>query len=139
MYSELFPILLTRDVGRALAFYRDRLGASVTFEFPGPGGEPAYVGLELGSSQLGIGLGAEMPDAPLPRSISLWVYAESCDEAVAGLRAAGTPILSEPADQPWGERIARVLDPDGNEVVIGQRAAGSPEAGGEHGTRVETA
>jgi uncharacterized glyoxalase superfamily protein PhnB len=32
----------------------------------------------------------------------------------------------EPADQPWGERVARVLDPDGNEVIIGQRAvAGS--------------
>ena len=30
-------------------------------------------------------------------------------------------LVKEPADQPWGERIARVLDPDGNVVVLGQR------------------
>jgi lactoylglutathione lyase len=32
-------------------------------------------------------------------------------------------ILAAPADQPWGERIARVLDPDGNVVIVGQAAA----------------
>jgi len=32
-------------------------------------------------------------------------------------------VLSEPEDQPWGERVARVTDPDGNVMVIGQRAA----------------
>jgi lactoylglutathione lyase len=31
-------------------------------------------------------------------------------------------VTEEPADQPWGERIARVLDPDGNEVIVGQKA-----------------
>jgi lactoylglutathione lyase len=30
-------------------------------------------------------------------------------------------VLEEPADQPWGERIARVPDPDGNMVIIGAR------------------
>jgi lactoylglutathione lyase len=32
-------------------------------------------------------------------------------------------IAEEPADQPWGERVARVLDPDGNLVLIGQPLA----------------
>ena len=122
MYSDLFPILLTSDVARALAFYRDQLGAVVSFEYPGPDGAPVYVGLELGSAHLGIGHQGELTDCPLPRPISLWVYAEDCDEAVSKLRAAGTPIIADPADQPWGERTARVLDPDGNEVIIGQRA-----------------
>jgi len=43
--------------------------------------------------------------------------------AVERLRAAGVAVTEEPTDQPWGERIARVLDPDGNEVIIGQKAA----------------
>jgi predicted enzyme related to lactoylglutathione lyase len=34
----------------------------------------------------------------------------------------GTTITEEPADQPWVERVARVRDPDGNEVIVGQRA-----------------
>jgi lactoylglutathione lyase len=31
-------------------------------------------------------------------------------------------VTEEPAEQPWGERVARVLDPDGNEVIVGQKA-----------------
>jgi lactoylglutathione lyase len=31
------------------------------------------------------------------------------------------PIDDEPTDQPWGERMARVRDPDGNEVIVGSR------------------
>jgi lactoylglutathione lyase len=33
-------------------------------------------------------------------------------------------IVEDPVDQPWGERVARVLDPDGSVVHIGQRSAG---------------
>jgi uncharacterized glyoxalase superfamily protein PhnB len=53
------------------------------------------------------------------------VYADDCDAAVDRLRAAGVVITKEPADQPWGERTARVEDPDGNEVVIGARPQAS--------------
>lgn len=55
MFTTSFPIITTTDLPSALAFYRDLLGATVSYEFPGPDGEPAYVGLELGTSHLGIG------------------------------------------------------------------------------------
>jgi lactoylglutathione lyase len=32
-------------------------------------------------------------------------------------------ITEEPVDQPWGERVARALDPDGNEIIIGAKAS----------------
>jgi lactoylglutathione lyase len=118
MFQEVFPILSTGDLPRALGFYRDLLGFQVSYQFP-PEGEPGYVGLEIGSAHLGIGLDAQ---APAGRGrVALWVYAHDCDAAVARLRAAGVEIVEEPADQPWGERIARVRDPDGNEVIIGSR------------------
>lgn len=123
MFRTIFPILVTADIRAALGFYRDLLGANVTYEFPGPDGEPGYVGLELGNSQLGIGRDPEAPAEPSER-FSLWVYAESCDAAIERLRAAGVAIVEEPTDQPWGERVARVLDPDGNLVIVGQAAAG---------------
>ena len=124
MISELFPILSTPDLERALGFYRDLLGGSVSYSFPGEDGAPAYVGVDLGSSHLGIGFEAGVVDAARPRPVSLWVYADDCDAVVARVRSAGGIVTEEPADQPWGERVARVLDPDGNEVIIGQRAAG---------------
>jgi lactoylglutathione lyase len=123
MFTSAFPILSTPDIKRALGFYRDLLDGKVSYQFPAEG-EPGYVGLDLGSSHLGIGLD---PDAATGRGgqrFSLWVYADDCDAAVSRLRSAGVEVVEEPADQPWGERIARVLDPDGNEVIIGARAAG---------------
>ena len=122
MFTQLFPILATRDMARALAFYRDLLEGTVTYEFPGPDGAPTYASLEIGGSTIGIGLDAGVTDVPRPRPISIWVYATDCDAAVDRFRAAGVTITEEPADQPWGERVARVLDPDGNEVVIGSTA-----------------
>jgi lactoylglutathione lyase len=125
MINELFPILSTPDIPHALAFYRDLLGGVVGYEFPGPDGEPAYVGLDMGTSHLGIGLATDGAADDRARAISLWVYTDDCDATVDRLRAAGTTVTEDPTDQPWGERVARVLDPDGNEVIIGQRAAGN--------------
>jgi uncharacterized glyoxalase superfamily protein PhnB len=121
MVTELFPIITTTDMGRSLAFWRDLLGGRVVYEFPGPDGAPVYVSLELGASSLGIGLGVDGVARPVG-AIALWVYTDDCDALVERLRDAGVSIAQEPRDEPWGERVAKVLDPDTNEVFIGQRA-----------------
>jgi lactoylglutathione lyase len=121
VFTDAFPIISTPDIGRALGFYGELLGGEVEYRFP-PDGEPGYVGLNVGSAHLGI---AQAPDAKPGaggQRFSLWVYADSCDEAVERLRAGGATVTEEPADQPWGERVARVLDFDGNEVIVGQKA-----------------
>jgi uncharacterized glyoxalase superfamily protein PhnB len=121
VFSALFPIIATTDMSRALGFYRDLLGASVEYEFTGPDGTVAYVGLRIASAHLGIGLDPALVPAPRPRAMSLWLYTDDCDVAVEHLRRAGVAVVEEPSDRPWGERVARVLDPDGNEIVIGAR------------------
>lgn len=113
MFTEAFPILTVSDLPAALTFYTGLLGFQETYRFPDEG-DPAFVTVKLGRSELGLGAGAAEP-AP---AFSLCVYADDCDAAVATLRAAGTPVLEEPNDQPWGERMARVTDPAGNEIVI---------------------
>ena len=124
MARELFPILATPDLERALGFYRDLLGGTVTYQFPGPDGKPGYVGLDIGTSHLGIGFDRGVADVP-GRRMSLWVYVDDCDATINRLRGAGVDVVAEPADQPWGERVARVRDPDGNEVIVGARTASS--------------
>jgi lactoylglutathione lyase len=123
MFTSMFPIITTRDLAAALGFYRDLLDAQVSYEFTGPDGQPGYVGLELGSSHFDIARDLDEAGSPSER-FSLWVYADDCDVAVERLRGGGVTIVDEPIDQPWGERVARVLDPDGNLVLIGQRTAG---------------
>jgi lactoylglutathione lyase len=120
VFSGAFPIITTPDMQRALGFYRDLLDAEVEFQFPLEG-DPVYVGLNLGDAHLGIGLAPETVTGADGQRFALWVYADSCDAAVERLRVAHVTGTEEPADQPWGERLARVFDPDDNEVIIGQR------------------
>jgi lactoylglutathione lyase len=122
MFQEMFPILTTGGMGRALGFYRDLLGFQVSYQFP-PDGEPGYVALDLGRSHLGIGASTdEAGPAADDGRFTLWVYADDCDAAVEHLRGHGVRVLAEPADQPWGERMAEVADPDGNKVIVASRA-----------------
>jgi lactoylglutathione lyase len=115
----MFPILTTQDLPRALGFYEHLLGGQVRYRFPDEG-EPVYVSLVIGTTHLGIGV----EDRPTVNDrVTLWVYADDCDGAVAHLREAGVEVVQEPADQPWGERMAIVHDPDGNRVIVASRAA----------------
>jgi lactoylglutathione lyase len=122
VFTEAFPIIATADLERALGFYRDLLDGRVEYRFP-PDGQPVYVALNVGSSHLGIAEDAEAQPGAGGQRLALWVYAEDCDAAVERLRAGAATVTEEPADQPWGERVARVLDPDGNEVIVGQRSS----------------
>ena len=114
MFTEAFPMITVSDLPETVSFYRDLLGFRPTYQFP-PEGAPVFVTLRLGTSELGLGSG----DADGPAAgYALCVYADDCDQAVAKLRTAGTPVVEEPSDTPWGERMARVTDPAGNQVVI---------------------
>jgi lactoylglutathione lyase len=118
----MFPMLSAVDVAASIAFYRDVLGGREEYRFPDD--DPVFVTLRLGESEIGIG---GLTDAPLhgqaqrPASghrIELCVYVDDVDDTVAAARAAQAPVLLEPTDQPWGERVAYVADPDGNLVML---------------------
>ncbi|MEU4401009.1 VOC family protein [Micromonospora orduensis] len=117
MFTEAFPIVTTPDLARLIAFYRDVVGFELTYRFPDDG-DPEFVALRLGNSELGL---AADPGADEPVRSHRWelcVYADDCDAAVGALRAGGATVTEEPVDQPWGERSARVTDPDGNRMLV---------------------
>jgi uncharacterized glyoxalase superfamily protein PhnB len=45
------------------------------------------------------------------------------DELFPILSTPDPAVVQEPAGQPWGERMAVVVDPDGNRVMVASRAA----------------
>ncbi len=122
--DDAFPILSSPDLRRALAFYRELLGAEEEYRFLDEG-EPAFVGLRIGGSHLGLAQDDDAMAGAGGQRFALWVYVDECDTTVEKLRAGGAAVTEEPADQPWGERVARVLDLDGNEIIVGQRAPGA--------------
>jgi len=108
-YTEAFPVITVSDLPAAVAFYQG-IGFTEQYRFPEEG-EPVFVTLQLGTSQLAIAAG-EGAD------FDLCLYADDCDAAVAQLRAAGAEVLEEPSDQPWGERMARLRDVSGHRILL---------------------
>jgi lactoylglutathione lyase len=115
---DAFTIFYTADLLRAVAFYTERLGFEERYRFP-EDERPFFVVVGLGAFSLGLAETEEMD--PAGRA-ALWLYSDHVDAEIEALRAAGVEVAREPEDKEWGERMAAVLDPDGNEIFIGQRA-----------------
>jgi lactoylglutathione lyase len=119
---RLFPMLSVADLAASIAFYRDLLGGAEVYRFPED--EPVFVTLRLGESEIGIGAVSDAPLHGRPQRpatghrVELCVYVDDVDEVLAAARAARVEVVLEPADQPWGERVAYVADPDGNLVML---------------------
>ena len=130
-YREAFPIVYAEDVERSIRFYRDLFGFEVVYRWP-PEGEPDFAFLRL--EPLGIGLvsrsapeellGREAVTGSPPR-FELCIYADDVDRAAEELVAGGARLLAPPADQPWGERLCYVEDPDGNPIQVTMRIGGA--------------
>jgi predicted enzyme related to lactoylglutathione lyase len=55
--------------------------------------------------------------------MAVFIQVDDLDKTFESLRAAGTEILQEPVDQPYGVRDAGVRDPSGNHLRLSQPLA----------------
>lgn len=122
MALRAFPVLYAKDVETVAAFYVG-LGFEEHFRLPGPDGAAGFIGLRRDNAELAV-TSEESPRAlagvepgPGPRH-ELFVYLDDVDQTVAKLRDEGASVLREPADMPWGERVALLADPEGNVVSL---------------------
>ena len=109
-----FPIFSVADLESVRRFY-ERLGFEQTYQFP-PDGVPGFVTMQRSEASIGLAR-TEPTDGPPP--VSYWVYVDDVDASLAEVRALGAEVVEEPVDQPWGERVAEVLDPAGTRVHLG--------------------
>ena len=126
-FREAFPIVYAEDPARSVRFYTELLGFEVVYRWP-PEGELEFAFLRL--EPLGIGIAARSaPEeligrAPVPGSpprFELCIYADDVDRAAEDLVRGGVELLLPPTDQPWGERLFYVQDPDGNPIQVTAR------------------
>jgi lactoylglutathione lyase len=124
--GRAFPVIFAASVTRAASFY-EAVGFERHFQLP-EDGDPGYVGLRRGQYEVAI-VAAEWPEQyGLTRGegvrFEMFVYVDDVDRTVETLRAEGLIVLREPARMPWGERVAYVLDPDGNPVALAMPPVG---------------
>lgn len=119
--SAVMPYLTVRNAAASLAFYEQAFGFKRGETVSAPEGSLIRVvmhhagaeafrfspeGISSGSMQAPVTSGVENP-------IVLYVPCRKVDALAARAHAAGATIVSGPEDMFWGERIARIADPDG--------------------------
>jgi predicted enzyme related to lactoylglutathione lyase len=106
-------IIATTRMGTLAEFYAAGLGTEAFEEFG-----PNHAGLKIGDVYFGFD---EVEDAPPPGPVSVWFSVDDLDATFARFVDLGAGVRQEPTEKPWGDRIASVVDPDGNLVGLAQR------------------
>jgi PhnB protein len=124
--SELYPFLAVRDVDTAIAFYAEAFGATVRQRVEAPNGRIVVV-LELEGMPFGVAteapeLGTPSPESAGATTVRVSLHVDDPDAAAAQAIAAGATEMFPVADQPYGLRQGRVVDPFGHHWLIADGA-----------------
>ena len=118
-FHTLTPHLVCRDAAAAIAYYIKAFGAIEQGRLPGPDGKLMHAMIRIGDSPLM--LVDEMPEwgALGPQSlkgspVTIHLYVEDVDAAVARAVDAGARITMPVADMFWGDRYGKLEDPFGH-------------------------
>ena len=122
-FHTLTPHLVCRDAAAAIAYYVKAFGAIEQGRLPGPDGRLMHAMIRIGDSPLM--LVDEMPEwgALGPQSlkgspVTIHLYVEDVDAAVARAVDAGARITMPVADMFWGDRYGQIEDPFGHHWSI---------------------
>lgn len=124
---ELSYFLVVSDYARALAFYRDVLGATVVRELPGTLGFLNFRGSQILLSAPG-GLTKDQPPDMNSAIGELTMRVPDCSAAYEVLRSRGAEFITPPVE--WGDEIRAFFhDPDGHLLEISQNCQQKSKAG----------
>lgn len=119
-----FPVTYASDVDAVASFW-ELLGFRRHVQLP-PEGVPGYVGLtrdqagELAVTDQRWALDRYGLSPGTGPRFEMYVYVDDLDEMIERLTEANVTLLRRAEDMPWGERIATVVDPEGNPVALCQ-------------------
>ncbi|MEV4345423.1 VOC family protein [Actinoplanes sp. NPDC049596] len=114
--TSIQPVISTPGLHRLRAFYEKVLGATQTLRVPEDGPE-FYVELRIGATTLGL---VQEEDTPIGAPVRIVLSADvaDVDALLPTVEPAGGTVPGPANDMPWGQRVAHVLDPDGNMVNL---------------------
>ncbi|SEO16890.1 hypothetical protein SAMN05216436_1417 [bacterium A37T11] len=105
-YDNFF--LPAEDLDEAKAFYRDKLGLSIKFDFADKG----MTAFKVGENEPAIILSTQKTAKP-----AIWFKVDDVKQTYEELKARGIEFLSEPFEIMTGQAV-EFLDPSGNKLGI---------------------
>ena len=120
---SLTPHLVCDGAAKAIDFYKAAFKAEELARLPGPDGKLMHGMVRIGDSMLM--LVDEMPEhgALGPKKlkgspVTIHLYVENADAAIAQAAAAGAKVTMPASDMFWGDRYGQVEDPFGHHWSI---------------------
>ena len=115
-YTAITPYLIVENAAGYLDFLGNAFGAVERTRVPMGEGLIGHAEVEIGGAA--VMLSDALPPAFPVTSSQIHLYVEDVDAVYAQALSAGATAVAEPADQFYGDRIARVADPSGNQWSI---------------------
>ena len=115
-YTAITPYLVVEGAAGYIDFLVNAFGAVERLRVPMPQGGIGHAEVEIDGAALMLA-DALPPEFP-PTSTLIHLYVADCDAVYARALAAGAASVAGPADQFYGDRLARVTDPCGNHWSI---------------------
>ncbi len=110
-FHTVTPYLMVREAAKLIDFVKEAFAATELFRGTGSAGG-IHAEVRIGDSMVMIGGAGTWNGEPMPAAI--YLYMDDVDAVYKRALQAGAASLSEPADQPYGDRVAGVKDPFGN-------------------------
>ncbi len=122
-FPRITPYLLYEDVDATLDWLVTAFGFTERVRMKGPDGKANHAEVSLDDGV--VMMGHPAPDYQNPNHRGgatqlVYVYVDDVDKHYAAAKAAGARILSEPADQFYGDRIYATEDPEGHQWSFAQ-------------------
>lgn len=114
MMSGSATVMTVADIPASTAYYRDKLGFDVTFEY----GNPSFY-VCLCSGDVDLHLVAASEGKRLPGNGAVCIFVDDVDALHAELVQRGAKVLKAPKDYDYGMREFDVADLDGNKIFFG--------------------
>jgi len=118
-FRTVTPYIVVQGVAAMLEFVQKAFGAEVLERMPGPDSTVAHAMFRIGDSMLMCGEFREIPGMPKREyPAMIYFYVENMDEWYQRAVAAGATTLRPPTNEFYGDRVAGVLDAQGNQWWI---------------------
>lgn len=121
-------MLVCRDAASEIGFCKAAFGAEELSRRTAPDGAVVHATLKVGGAMIMIhgevpklASRAPQPDGSSP--VVTYVYVGDVDAVIERALAAGARVLIPAANQFWGDRVGRVIDPEGHVWNVATRIA----------------
>lgn len=123
-YGTVFPYMIVDGAEELANFLCKAFDATVEGKTLFPNGRVANIRVKIGTSSFMMSQAGDETMKAMPASY--YVYVEDVDKAFGAAIEHGARNVFEPADMPYKERQAGVVDPSGNIWWISNRLVEEP-------------